>query len=89
MDEAFIIDLGRRALLMVLIVGLPIMGLTLVTGLLISVLQASTQVYEQTLVFVPKIIAALVAVALFGSWMTRELVDFSRELFVNVPMYIR
>ncbi len=79
------IDLGRRAVMLILIVGAPVLLTALVVGLVVSVLQAVTQVQEQTLSFVPKILAMLVAVAITGSWMLEKLLEFGREMFGQLP----
>jgi len=79
------IDLARRAMTLVLLVGAPVLATALVVGLIVSVLQAVTQVQEQTLSFVPKVVAVLVAVAIVGPWMLDKLVEFGREMFGPLP----
>jgi flagellar biosynthetic protein FliQ len=75
------IDLGREALVVMLVISAPILLLGMVVGLIISILQAVTQVQEQTLSFVPKIIVMGLAVALFMPWIISKLLYFSREMF--------
>ncbi len=70
-----------------LLVSAPILGLTLLVGLAVSVLQVVTQVQEMSLTFVPKIIAAVVAIVVFGPWMLRKLVLYSASLIANIPSY--
>jgi flagellar biosynthetic protein FliQ len=70
------------------LIAAPLLLATLVTGLLVSVLQAVTQIQDMTLSFVPKIIAAGVALALFGPWMLRKLVQFTTELIAGIPNYM-
>ena len=70
-----------------LLVGAPILGLTLLVGLLVSILQVVTQVQEMSLTFVPKIIAATVAIIVFGPWMLRKIVLYSASLIANIPGY--
>lgn len=89
MTEEFVINLGREALLTVLLVGAPMLGLGLIVGLLVSVFQATTQINEQTLTFVPKIVAVLAAVVLFGPWMLGVLLDFTGNLFGNLHTFVR
>lgn len=89
MTDGEAVRLGREALLTVLAVAGPILALGLVTGLVISIIQAVTQIQEQTLTFVPKIVAALAAVALFGPWMLRRLVDYAITLLSAMPQYVR
>lgn len=64
-------------------------GLGLVVGLLVSIFQATTQIQEQTLTFVPKIVAVLVAGVVFGPWMLRTLIEFSERLIANAHLYVR
>ncbi len=63
----------------------PVLGLTMLVGLVISVLQVITQVQEMSLTFVPKLIAAGVALMLFGSWMLRQLVQYATHLWSSIP----
>lgn len=62
-----------------IIVAAPVIVIAFLVGLLISILQAATQINEMTLTFVPKIIAVAIAIIIFGSWMTTELVDYTRD----------
>jgi flagellar biosynthetic protein FliQ len=65
------------------------LGLGLLVGILVSIFQAITQIQEQTLSFVPKIVAVFVAVLLFGPWMLSLMVDYTREVFLQLPQMIR
>ncbi len=77
------VEIARLALLQALIIAVPILGAGLVVGLLISLFQAVTQIQEQTLTFVPKIIVMiLVAVVLLG-WISIQMVDFATEMFLG------
>lgn len=89
MTEEFVIELGRRALLTAMLVGAPLLGLGMVAGLLVSVFQATTQINEQTLAFVPKIAAVLLAVVLFGPWMYGVMMDFTSSLFNSLNAVVR
>ncbi|HOI54638.1 MAG TPA: flagellar biosynthesis protein FliQ [Phycisphaerae bacterium] len=75
------IDIGREALVVMLVISAPILLLGMVVGLVISILQAVTQVQEQTLSFVPKIIVMGLAVALFMPWIISKLLHFSEDMF--------
>ena len=79
------IDLARETLLLTLVVGLPVLATALVVGLVISTLQALTQIQEYTLSFVPKIIAVCLAGVLAGPWMMQRIVDFARDMFGTLP----
>jgi flagellar biosynthetic protein FliQ len=89
MTDGEAVRLGREALMTVLAVSGPILGLSLITGLAISVFQAVTQIHEQTLTFVPKIAAALGAVALAGPWMLQKLIEYTSALLSNMHQYVR
>lgn len=82
------IQIGRDALLMVMMVSAPMLGLGLTVGILVSIFQATTQIQEQTLAFIPKIIAVFVAILIFGPWMLSILVTYTREIFISLPHMI-
>lgn len=89
MSNDLAIQVGRDALVMVMLVSAPMLGLGLLVGVLVSIFQAITQIQEQTLSFVPKIVAVFVAVLLFGPWMLSLMVDYTREIFLQLPQMIR
>lgn len=89
MNEAVVLGLAREALWVSLLVGGPILGISLVVGVVVSILQAVTQVNEQSLAFVPKVVAVFAGVILFGPWMLETLVAFSAGLFSNMGSYGR
>ncbi len=82
LDQA--IDLMNKTFEMALIVGGPVILITFLVGLLISIFQAATQINEMTLTFIPKIVATLLAMIIFGSWIFRKLVDFTQELLTTM-----
>ncbi len=88
MSGDLVIQIGQQALLVVLLVSAPMLGLGLIVGLAVSVFQATTSIQEQTLAFIPKIIAVFVAVLIFGPWMLSILVEYVTSVFVNLPGYI-
>ncbi len=83
------IQIGRDALYMVILVSAPMLGLGLIVGVLVSIFQAATQIQEQTLAFIQKILAVFGAILVFGPWMISLLVDYTREIFVSLPHMIR
>jgi len=87
--EMAVIALGRDALLTVLLVAGPMIGIGLLVGLIISIFQATTQIQEQTLTFAPKILAILVSGVIFGPWMLRTMIDFSERLISRAHEFIR
>ncbi|MCI7331638.1 MAG: flagellar biosynthesis protein FliQ [Selenomonadaceae bacterium] len=88
MSGDLVIQLGQQALWIVLLVSAPMLGLGLLVGLLVSVFQATTSIQEQTLAFIPKIVAVFVAILIFGPWMLRIMVEYLTNLLVNLPAYI-
>lgn len=89
MTQDFIIHLAREAMLVAMLLAGPPLILGLAVGLSVSILQATTQIQEQTLTFVPKIIAVFVAILVFGSWMLSTIVNFTENLFISLPTVIR
>ncbi|MFD2670089.1 flagellar biosynthesis protein FliQ [Marinicrinis sediminis] len=88
MSSEFIIQLAGQAVYTVLKISMPLMVIALAVGLLISIFQATTQIQEQTLAFVPKIIAVMVALLFFGRWMITNMVDFTYQLLNNLHKFI-
>ena len=88
MSADFIIGIAGQAVFAVLKAAAPMLILALVTGLAVSVFQATTQIQEQTLAFVPKIVAVLLAVVIFGPWILNTVVDFTYTIFSNLHQYI-
>jgi flagellar biosynthesis protein FliQ len=89
MDFGFAVNVVRTAVLYIILVSAPTLLIGMSVGLVISIFQATTSIQEQTLTFVPKIIAILGAVVLFGPWMLRLLVQFTVNLMNQIPMMIR
>jgi flagellar biosynthesis protein FliQ len=85
MTPQYVLSLGREAITLTLLVSAPMLVFGLVVGLLISILQAVTQIHEMTLTFIPKIVAVALAMLLFLPWMINLLVDFTTRLFMNIP----
>ena len=88
MSSEIVIQLAQEALMMVMLVSAPMLGLGLIVGLMVSIFQATTSIQEQTLAFIPKIIAVFVAILIFGPWMLRLMVEFVTGVFVNLPQRI-
>ena len=89
MNELFALEIGRNALMMTVMLAAPMMGAALVVGLLISVFQALTQINEQTLTFVPKILAVFAALVVTGPWLLNSLVSYTTGLFTMLPNMVR
>ncbi|WP_270171841.1 flagellar biosynthesis protein FliQ [Paenibacillus sp. SYP-B4298] len=88
MSSDFIVGLAGQAIWTVLKASAPMLVLALLVGLIISIFQATTQIQEQTLAFVPKIVAVLIALLLFGPWVLNTIVDFAYNLLSNLDKYI-
>ncbi len=88
MNENVIIDIARDAIFLIIKVASPILLVSLVVGLIVSILQTVTSIQEQTLTFVPKLIAILLVVLLFGNWILTSVREFMVELFSNFGYYI-
>lgn len=84
MDQAAFTTLLQNALWQVTLLSAPVLVVTMVLGVIISILQAVTQVQESTLTFVPKILAAFLLIAVLSPWMAQSLVDYSHQLFNNL-----
>jgi flagellar biosynthetic protein FliQ len=82
------LQLMNQLLWTTVLIAAPLLGLTLLVGLLVSVLQAVTQVQEMSLTFVPKLLTAAVVLALFGPWMLRKLLAFASNLISGIPGYL-
>lgn len=88
MNEEMVLTLAERSIVTVLLVAGPILILALAVGLLVSIFQATTQIQEQTLAFIPKIIAVLVGIIFFGPWMLSKLIEFTTDLYLSLPMLV-
>lgn len=84
MSTEYIVKLASQAVYTILKASAPMMVIALVVGLIVSVFQATTQIQEQTLAFVPKILAVMLAVLLFGPWILSTLVEFTYMLLSNL-----
>ncbi len=89
MSPEMVISLGQKALEMAMLLAMPVLLATFLVGLVISIFQAATQIQEMTLAYIPKIVVAMITIFLLGGWMMGKLVDFTREIFVNIPIWIR
>ena len=88
MSGDLVIQMAQEALRMVLLISAPMLGLGLLVGLAVSVFPATTSIQEQTLAFIPKIVAVFVAILIFGPWMLRLMVEYVTNVLVNLPYYI-
>lgn len=89
MSQEFVLHIAREALFVALLLAAPALVIGLAVGLAISIFQATTQIQEQTLTFVPKIVAVLLSLLIFGSWMLTTLTNFATSLFTDLSTLIR
>ena len=85
MTEGFAIKLIQEALFYVILVAAPMLGISMLVGLVISILQTATSIQEQTLSFVPKIVITLLTMIVFGSWMLKTLMEYTIRLINTFP----
>jgi flagellar biosynthetic protein FliQ len=85
MGPETVLDIGREALWLAILLAGPMLGAALAVGLFIGVIQAATQIQEMTLSFIPKLLSLVVVLFLVGPWMLRLLVTFSERLFLDIP----
>lgn len=85
MSPETVLDIGREALWLAVLLAGPMLGAALAVGLFIGVIQAATQIQEMTLSFIPKLLALVIVLFVVGPWMLRILVTFSERLFMEIP----
>lgn len=89
MNVDVVIDIAREALLVTIKTSAPVLLVSVIVGLIISIFQTITSIQEQTLTFVPKLLAIFLVLMLTGSWIFKTLTDFTYELFSNFGTYIK
>jgi flagellar biosynthetic protein FliQ len=80
-----VISIGKETIGTTLLVAAPSLVISILVGLLISIFQATTQIHDQTLSFVPKILAVMLSMMVFGGWMLKVVIDFTQRLLENLP----
>ncbi|WP_368654828.1 flagellar biosynthesis protein FliQ [Ornithinibacillus sp. 4-3] len=88
MSQDFVLSLAENSIFTILLTVGPLLILALVVGLLVSIFQATTQIQEQTLAFIPKIVAVLLGVVFFGPWMLGKVIEFTSSLFQNLNQFV-
>lgn len=86
--EQQVLDIARDAVLVIIKLSAPLLGVALIVGLAVSIFQATTQIQEQTLSFVPKILAVFLSLFIFGSWMMTTLKEFTLRIYENILRFI-
>ncbi len=88
MSPEQVLQMGSEAMQTTLLVAAPVLGTVLVIGLFISIFQAATQINEQTLSFIPKLIGVMAVLLLAGHWMLITLVDYMHRVFTSIPQLV-
>jgi flagellar biosynthesis protein FliQ len=83
-----VMDLAHKTLLVTSLISAPLLVIALITGLVIGMLQAATQINESTLSFIPKLLMLVLTLFAAGPWILRVLIDFTRELYASIPAMI-
>ncbi|WP_333784095.1 flagellar biosynthesis protein FliQ [Thermocrinis sp.] len=89
MSPELILSMGQRMLEMAFILAALVLIATFLVGLIVSILQSATQIQEMTLSYIPKLIAAYVTILVLGAWMLNKLLDFTKELIINIPVWLK
>ena len=89
MTPEFVVGFARNAIETTLLMCAPMLAVSLVVGVAVSILQAATQIQEMTLTFVPKILAMFLALLLAFPWLMDRMTGFTRDLILNIPVYIK
>ena len=88
MNQDIVVNLATNALTLAFKVALPMLGAGLCVGLLVSIFQAVTQIQEQTLAFIPKVVALVAVIAIFGPWMLGQLETYTTALWASIPQMV-
>lgn len=88
MTQELLMQIAQSSVYTILLISAPALGIALLVGLMVSVFQATTQIQEQTLAFVPKIVAVFVVILAAGPWMLRVMLDFTMGIFGNLHRFI-
>jgi flagellar biosynthetic protein FliQ len=88
MTEAYVLTLGRNAIMIALTLSGPILLISLVIGSLVSLVQAATQINESTLIFIPKLVGVILVLLLLGSWMLQQAMTYTHGLFTSLPSLV-
>ncbi len=89
MTEDIVISLGRDAIWTTVLLSAPLLISALIVGLVVSIIQAVTQINESTLTFIPKMLTIVVVMIILAPWMTQMLTSYTTELFTSLPNYVR
>ena len=88
MTPETVMDMAHRTLMVTSLISAPLLLIALITGLVIGMLQAATQINESTLSFIPKLLMLVLTLFVAGPWILRMLIDFTRDLYASIPAMI-
>ncbi len=88
MNQDVVVSLAMQAMELAMKIALPLLGIGLALGLIVSIFQAVTQIQEQTLSFIPKIIGTAVVIVVAGPWMLGQLISYTEELYSSIPRLV-
>lgn len=88
MNPQAVLDLYGQAFFLIVVMVGAVMVPSLIVGLMVSIFQAATQINEQTLTFLPRLIVTILVIIYLGPWLLQKLVDFTTQLFIDIPMII-
>ncbi|MCT8139835.1 flagellar biosynthesis protein FliQ [Anaerobacillus sp. CMMVII] len=88
MSEEFVISMAEKGVFTILVIAGPLLLIALGIGLAVSIFQATTQIQEQTLAFIPKIVGVLIALIVFGPWMLSHMITYAYEIFSNLHRFV-
>ncbi|OCA83824.1 flagellar biosynthesis protein FliQ [Pseudobacillus wudalianchiensis] len=88
MNSEMVISLAEKGVYTTIIVCGPLLMIALVVGLAVSIFQATTQIQEQTLAFIPKIVAVLIGLIFFGPWMLSKMLSYTLDMFTNLTRFV-
>lgn len=89
MTPDFVVGFAKQSIELALMLALPMLGVGLAVGVFVSVIQAATQIQEMTLSFIPKIVSIFLALLLSFPWLMDQMISFTRDVFINIPTYVR
>ncbi len=88
MTPEFVVGFARQSIELALMISLPMLGIGLIVGVTVSIIQAATQIQEMTLSFIPKIISIFLALLLSFPWIMDKMITFTQNIFLNIPNYV-
>ena len=88
MTPEFVVGFARQSIELALMISLPMLGVGLIVGVSVSIIQAATQIQEMTLSFIPKIVSIFLALLLSFPWIMDKMITFTQNIFLNIPNYV-